>query len=619
VTEASKSWVAVLVIVLAGLLVYSNNYKGEFIWDDYDTIVEHPDIRSLSSIPKLFWSGPDSYNTPLSGRPTVALSFALNYAVNGLDVRGYHLVNNLIHILTGLALFAIIRCTLLLPRFRTRFGAGVNGYALAVAILWLVHPLQTEAVDYITQRTETLMGLFYFLTLFFAAAGFQSARPKGWFAGAVIACGLGMGSKEVMVSAPLLVLLYDRFFVADSFRDALLQRRGFYAALASTWILLFVYQIGSSRSETVAFDLEGLTPLDYLRTQFGVVLHYLRLVFWPKPLVLDYQDWTIVREFSAAAVVPGFILGAMVLSTIWGLRRLAWWAVPGVLFFTVLAPTSSVLPVFTELASERRMYMPLAAVIVLVVFAADAMWRKFSTDIGYERKLLRLAPMVLVLITAAGLGYMTWDRNRDYRTAVGIWTDTVAKRPVNFRAHNNLGVALTRKGRYAEAVGPYQEAVRLKPDYQNAYSNLGAALSILGRDREAIAAHHKALALEPDDAIGHYTLGNAYLRVNDLENATLAFQRAIVLNPELLPAYGNLGLMFMQKGDFDGAEQYFQTMLKLAPERTEPYVVLAELRTAQGRTDEAVQLYRQALQLAPGSQDIAERLKSLQADGSQTQ
>lgn len=550
-TEASKSWVAVLVIVLAGLLVYSNNYKGEFIWDDYDTIVEHPDIRSLSSIPKLFWSGPDSYNTPLSGRPTVALSFALNYAVNGLDVRGYHLVNNLIHILTGLALFAIIRCTLLLPRFRTRFGAGVNGYALAVAILWLVHPLQTEAVDYITQRTETLMGLFYFLTLFFAAAGFQSARPKGWFAGAVIACGLGMGSKEVMVSAPLLVLLYDRFFVADSFRDALRQRRGFYAALASTWILLFVYQIGSSRSETVAFDLEGLTPLDYLRTQFGVVLHYLRLVFWPKPLVLDYQDWTIVREFSAAAVVPGFILGAMVLSTIWGLRRLAWWAVPGVLFFTVLAPTSSVLPVFTELASERRMYMPLAAVIVLVVFAADAMWRKFSTDIGYERKLLRLAPMVLVLITAAGLGYMTWDRNRDYRTAVGIWTDTVAKRPVNFRAHNNLGVALTRKGRYAEAVGPYQEAVRLKPDYQNAYSNLG--------------------------------------------------------------------LLSMQKGDFDGAEQYFQTMLKLAPERTEPYVVLAELRTAQGRTDEAVQLYRQALQLAPGSQDIAERLKSLQADGSQTQ
>jgi len=360
-----------------------------------------------------------------------------------------------------------------------------------------------------------------------------------------------------------------------------------------------------------------LTPLDYLRTQFGVVLHYLRLVFWPKPLVLDYQDWQIVREFSAAAVVPGFIIGAMVLSTIWGLRRLAWWAVPGVLFFAVLAPTSSVLPVFTELASERRMYLPLAAVIVLVVFAADAMWRRFTTRVISDLKLRRLVPITLLFIVTAGLGYMTWERNRDYRTEVEIWADTVAKRPANFRAHNNLGAALASKDRYSEAVGPYREAVRLKQDYQSAYRNLGTALSILGRDREATEALNKALALEPDDAIGHYTLGNVYLRTNDLDNATRAFQRAITFDPGLLPAYGNLGLLSMQKGDFNGAEQYFQTMLKLAPERTEPYVVLAELRTAQGRTDEAAQLYRQALQLSPGSKDIEIKLKSLLAAGSE--
>ena len=614
-----KSWGAVLVIVLAGLLVYSNNYNGEFIWDDYDTIVKHPDIRSFSSIPKLFWSGPDSYNTPLSGRPTVALSFALNYAINGLDVRGYHLVNNIIHILAGLALFGIIRCTLLLPRFTARFGSVADGYGLAVALLWLVHPLQTEAVNYITQRTESMMGLFYFLTLFFGAAGFRSARPQGWYAAAVVACGLGMGSKEVMVSAPLMVLLYDRLFVSESFRDALKQRPFFYAALASTWILLFVFQIGSSRSETLAFDLEGLTPLDYLRTQFGVVIHYLRLVFWPHPLVLDSQDWQIVREFSGAAVIPGIIIGLMALSTIWGLKRKLWWAFCGVLFFVTLAPTSSVLPVFTEIVSERRMYVPLAAVVVLVVFAVDAIWRRFSAHFITEQKLMRLAPMALVLIAVAGLGYITWERNKDYRTAVGIWADTVAKRPINFRAHNNLGVELARKGRYSEAVRPYREAVRLKPDYQNAYSNLGATLSILGRDQEAIAAHNKALELEPNDAIGHYTLGNAYLRVNDLDNGALSFQRAIALNPDLLPAYGNLGLLLMQKGDLTGAEHYFQIMLKLAPGKMEPYVILAELRTAQGRTDEAIELYRQALRLAPGAQDIEDRLKSLLANDSKAQ
>jgi len=617
VTEAEKSWTAVLVIVLAGLLVYSNNYKGEFIFDDYDAIVGHPDIRSLSSIPELFWSGPDSPNTPLSGRPIVALSFALNNVVGGLDVRGYHLVNNLIHILAALALFGIIYKTLLLPRFTDRFGSGAVGYGLAVALLWMVHPLQTEAVNYLTQRTESMMGLFYFLTLFFAVAGFGSARPKGWFAGAVIACGLGMGSKEVMVSAPLLVLLYDRFFVADSFRDALRQRRGFYAALASTWILLLVFQIGSSRSETLAFDLAELTPMDYLRTQVGIVVHYLRLVFWPHPLVLDSQDWPIVREFSAAAIVPGIILGAMALSTTWGLRRKVWWALPGVLFFAILAPTSSVLPVVSEIVTERRMYVPLAAVIVLVVFSVDGLWRKFSTRVIPNQRLQRLVPVTLLVILVTGLGYMTWERNRDYRTAVGIWSDTLAKRPANFRAHNGLGTALVTEGRFTEAIGHFWEAVRLKPDYEEAYSNLGSALANLGQYQEALAVQKMALKLAPDDAIAHYNLGNAYLRINDLDNGALSFQRAIALNPKLAAAHGNLGLVLMQKGDLDGADYHFQILLKLAPGETEPYVVLADLRTAQGQTDEAVQLYRQALQLSPGSKDIEIKLKSLLAGGSE--
>jgi len=616
VTEAVKSWGAVLIIVLTGLLVYSNNYNGEFIFDDYDSIVEHPDIRPLSSIQDFFWSGQESANTPLSGRPIVEISFALNYAVNGLDVRGYHLVNNLIHILAGLALFGFIRCTLLLPRFVNRFGSAADGYSLAVALLWLVHPLQTEAVNYLTQRTESLMGLFYFLTLFFAADGFRSAKPRGWFAAAVVACGLGMGCKEVMVSAPLFVLLYDRFFVADSFRDALRQRRILYGALASTWILLLVFQIGSSRSKTISFDTAGLTALDYLRTQFGIVVHYLRLVFWPHPLILDIQDWPIVRDFSAAAIVPGFILGAMVLATAWGLRRLAWWALPGVLFFAVLAPTSSVLPVFSEIYAERRMYVPSAAVIVLAVFAADSLWHRFSARFIPEQKLRRLVPIALVSIVTAGLGYMTWERNKDYRTAIGIWTDTVAKRPANFRAHNGLGTALVLESRFAEAVEHFWEAVQLKPDYEEAYSNLGAALPYLGEYQESVAVQKMATVLSPDDAIVHYNLGNAYLRVNDLDNAALSFKKAISLNPKLLPAYGNLGLLLMQKGDLDGADYYLRILLNLAPGDTEPYVILADLRAAQGRIDEAIHLYRQALQLAPGAQDINDRLNKLLAVGS---
>jgi len=139
--------------------------------------------------------------------------------------------------------------------------------------------------------------------------------------------------------------------------------------------------------------------------------------------------------------------------------------------------------------------------------------------------------MVLVLITAAGLGYMTWDRNRDYRTAVGIWTDTVAKRPVNFRAHNNLGVALTRKGRYAEAVGPYQEAVRLKPDYQNAYSNLGL-LS---------------------------------MQKGDFDGAEQYFQTMLKLAPERTEPYVVLAELRTAQGRINEAIQLYRQALRLAP------------------------------------------------------
>lgn len=609
----ARAWLLALFLVAAGLIVYANNYDGEFNFDDFDTVVDNPVIQTLP----LFWasllSGPESPNTPLSGRPVVALSFALNFAAGGLDVRGYHLVNNLIHILAGLALFGLIRHSLLLPRFIDRFGPAANGYALVVALLWLVHPLQTEAVDYLTQRTEIMMGLFYLLTLFGAAGGLRSPQPRGWYGLAVGSCLLGMGCKEVMVSAPVVVLLYDRLLVAGSFRGALGKRRGFYLALAATWAALVFFLLNSSRAATVRFDIADLSPLDYFRTQLEVVLHYLRLVFWPWPLVLDSQDWLIVREFSAALLLPGAILGALLALTVYGLRRGVWWSLLGAYFFLTLAPSSSLLPVYTEIVAERRMYLPLAAVIVLVVFLVDAGGRRLWKNPAPLRQGVSLAG---VAVLAVGLGTLTWRRNLDYRTAVGLWEDSVAKRPGNSRAFNNLGEALVREGRFAEAIGPFKESARLKSGdgEVHSYSNLGATLAKLGQFEEAIAAHRKALELTPDDAVGHYNLGNALLAVNDLAGAIDSFKQAIALNPKLYPAQGNLGLLLMQQGDLAGAEGHLQVLLQLAPQQATGYMFLAELRVKQGRLEEAIALLRQALTLQPDSQEIADRLATALAN-----
>jgi protein O-mannosyl-transferase len=173
------------------------------------------------------------------GRPVVNLSLALNYALGGSNVWGYHALNLAIHIiLAGLTLFGVVRRTLLRPALRERFSPSAARLALVVAVLWTAHPLQTEAVTYVSQRCESLMGLFYLLTLYCFVRGADSQRCGWWFTLSVVACLLGMATKEVMVTAPLLVLLYDRTFVTGSFRKAWTRHRRLYLSLAGTWLLL---------------------------------------------------------------------------------------------------------------------------------------------------------------------------------------------------------------------------------------------------------------------------------------------------------------------------------------------------------------------------------------------
>ncbi len=206
--------VAVVLIVIVALAVYANSFRGPFIFDDEQSILQNPSIRRLWPI----WGplNPPKGGWPVQSRPIMNLSLALNYALFGLDVRGYHGFNLTIHVLGALLLYGIVRRTLSLPALRDRFGKVAAQLALAAALIWTVHPLQTESVTYVIQRTESIMGLFYLLTLYCVIRGACSARPVGWCLSAVVACALGMASKEVMVTAPVIVLLYDRSFLARS-------------------------------------------------------------------------------------------------------------------------------------------------------------------------------------------------------------------------------------------------------------------------------------------------------------------------------------------------------------------------------------------------------------------
>ncbi|HEX7508565.1 MAG TPA: hypothetical protein VF550_17460, partial [Polyangia bacterium] len=216
-----KTWGAVGLLVVAVFLAYANSFHGPFIFDDVPSIVENQSIRHLGSA-RVLAAPPEALTT--TGRPVVNLSLAINFAVGGLAVEGYHAVNLALHILASLVLFALVRRTLLLPTLSARFGVTATELALSVALLWAIHPLQTESVTYVVQRAEAIGGLFYLLTLYCFLRGATAARGRAWYAATVGACVLGMASKEVMVSAPLIAVLYDRTFIAASLRDSLRRR-----------------------------------------------------------------------------------------------------------------------------------------------------------------------------------------------------------------------------------------------------------------------------------------------------------------------------------------------------------------------------------------------------------
>ncbi len=323
-----------LLIIAIGCIVYANSFSGAFVFDDASVILANPHIKQLWPPGEAFAAPPDS---PVRDRPIVNLTLSVNYALGGMRPAGYHLGNLLIHCVATLLLFGIIRMTFSSPRLSGRFGAAATGLALAAAVIWEVHPLQTESVTYITQRCESLMGLFYLGTLYTLIRGAASSRPRRWYAASVLLCALGMGTKAVMVTAPLTALVYDRIFISSSWREIGRKRWGLYLALFLTWLI----QAGLVAATSYR-DIKTHHPLVYALSQFPVLVHYLRLSFWPHPLCLDYY-WPPVGSISAV-IFPALLIGGLLGMTAWGLVRSPAAGFAGVWFFLILAPTSSILP-----------------------------------------------------------------------------------------------------------------------------------------------------------------------------------------------------------------------------------------------------------------------------------
>jgi tetratricopeptide (TPR) repeat protein len=572
-----------LAIVLAVGVVYANTLSAPFEFDDFLAITQNPTIRHLERLGDVLSS--PVFATGAAGRPMVSLSLAINYALGGTNVTGYHVVNTLIHAAACLLLFGIVRRTLLRPLLRDRFGAAALPLALAVALLWGLHPLLTESVTFVIQRSESLMGLFYLLTLYCFIRSVDSPAPRRWQIAAVVACLVGMATKEVMVSAPLMVLLYDRTFVAGSFRSAWRERWPMYAGLAATWGLLAYLMAASHLRGGAASAAKGVTSWDYALTQCRAIVMYLRLVFWPSPLVVDY-GMTVVRSL-ADVWLQGVLLVGLVAGTFLALVRRPVVGFLGFWFFAILAPSSSVVPLITQTMAEHRMYLSLAAVITLVVLG------------GYVWLGRRSFPVWLVLAVVAG--GLTVHRNRDYLTQVALWTGAVAELPENPRAQSSLGCALAFAGRPDEALVHLAEAVRLKPDFPEAQYNLGNFLFRQFRPAEALAPCEAAVRLRPAYFEARFVLGGVLVQLGRTDEALREFEATLQIRPNYVEARQTLAETLAKLGRTPEALEQFEAALRLRPDDAALHEAAGNELARLQRWAEALPHYAAAVQLRPDS------------------
>jgi tetratricopeptide (TPR) repeat protein len=586
-----------MMIVAAGILAYSNSFSGLFILDDDDAIATNPHIRQL-------WPLSESLKAPaqstVAGRPVVSFSLAVNYALGGLAPWGYHAFNLAVHLAAGLILFGLVRRTLLGDRLRERYRSAAQSLAGIAALLWVIHPLQTESVTYVIQRAESMSGLFYLLVLYAIARGRQSSHPLVWYGLAVAASGLGMATKEVMVTAPVTALLYDRAFLSGSLGSSLRRRWPVYVGLAGTWAILAGLIWNNPRSASAGFGLEAVKWWEYARTQPEVILHYLRLCFWPAGLCLDY-NWPVARGW--APLWPSLVVLALLVATLRGLWRNTPGGFVGAWFWLVLAPTSSIVPLL-DLAFEHRMYLPLGAVAVAIVIAGHRL-AALGVRCGLSPGGAGNAALVAAVGVTLLLMHSTFQRNKDYQSAAGMWRSVLTTNPRSVRARTFQARDLVLAGRGKEAEQACRAALEIKPDDADVLVNLGIALVQQGRNAEGAEIIRRVIERQPDSAAPRYNLAYA-LQVNrEFAKAVEEYRRVQQLEPRRMEAYVQAAVSLAEQGYLDEAMAELRKGLHAAAgfaqpiELAEAHLQLAMLFQRQHKKPEALAECRKAVALEP--------------------
>jgi len=559
----ARRWMvlAVALPAVAALLAYAEVHEFGFVFDDQNALVDSDPLHAGDWRNAAFGK-----YTSLANRPIACLSFAIDFGL-GLGPGAMHVVNLVLHAINATLLFVVVRALLQAPNVRglLRSDAAMPCAAVA-ATLWAVHPLNADAVAYLTQRSMLFEGWFALAAMAALLRSHGPTRRLAWQVATVVCTALALASKEEAAALPLLLLLAERAFCVPSWA-ALRPRWRFHTALAATWCVLLACVALGPKNPTVGYGTNPpVSAFENLLTQAGIVLHYLGAVVWPTDLRGVY-DFAVVRT-PGPALLPGALLIAALLGTAWSWRRRPWLGFLGAWFFLLLAPTSSIYPILTEPCADRRMYLPLLALVVPAAVAA-------------QRALGTKGLLVAAFVAAGALGWQTRAAARIYRDDAALLTHAAATNDLqndSFMAGRILG-------------------------------SLAKVLHDQGHHAEAQAATERAMRCEAPGPIEVLNLANLRQEQGRLDESETLLRRLVGLYPDLALAKGNLGGLLVnrsyafppaqQEAMLDEAERLLVAAVAQAPRQHEILNTMGVLLHTRGRTAQAVPFLQRSLAQRP--------------------
>ncbi|GBE38312.1 MAG TPA: tetratricopeptide repeat protein [Nitrospirae bacterium] len=610
--DLRRPFLHILLIIFLSLVAYSNTFHSPFQFDDMPGIVDNPIIKDLQLFVKPskaeVFDEYLEYNT-FKSRYVSYLTFALNYKAGGLNVVGYHIVNLIIHISAALVIYFLIMLTFRTPYLR---GSPIRAYnvhiAFFTAVIFACHPIQTQAVTYIWQRSASLAALLYILSLasyikWRLSSDRTSSKGFFFYLVCIISAILAMKTKEIAFMLPLTIALYEFLFFEGSLR-----RRTLWLIpiiLCIFIIPLTLISIDKPVGELIgdmSKNIRGNSELSrslYLITSFRVIITYIRLIFFPVGQNLDY-DYPVYQSFFDTEVLLSFVFlvslpGLSVYlyyryrDTVKHIRLILF----GVFWFFInLLLESSVIPL-NNVIFEHRLYLPSIGVfLVITVLLFMAVEKLKKRNFQIEKAVV--TGLIIITFVLTGAAYA---RNGVWKDEKTLWENVVKNSPDKPRGHINLGNVFLSQGKSDKAMEQYLIALKLDPESSEACYNLGNVFIAQGKFDKATEQYLMTIKLDPHNYSAHYNLGNTYQSQGLTDKAIEQYQTAIRLKPDHQGAYNNLGIAYQSQGLTDKAIEQYRTAIRLNPGFSGAYYNLGTAYQTKGLISKAREHYEMAAKL----------------------